>query len=243
MLKINYSGRFGNILLENVGISIISKKFNLKVSHYQSVEDFKILGLSLFQGERIFENIVNCYDIELSHVTTGPYGTLIDLMRRQDDIDSGILYDGNFQVKEFVKDYRHEILSHFDLKYDEVFKNDLFIHIRLGDVTQYNPGIDYYRKCISMVDYQRIFLSTDSPNHPMISTLLNEYKISMYNDDEVSTLNFGKNFGNLILSKGTFSWWIGILSKAKKIFYPTGLKPWHGDIFVFDEWTPVNINN
>jgi hypothetical protein len=177
MIYPKYSGRTGNILLENVGISIIAKKFNLKVSHYQSVEDFKILGLSLFQGERIFENIVNCYDIELSHVTTGPYGTLIDLMRRQDDIDSGILYDGNFQVKEFVKDYRDEILSHFDLKYKETHLEDVFIHVRLGDVSNYSPGYEYYSKSIDSLNFDKIYLSTDSPNHTLIQTLMENYNI------------------------------------------------------------------
>ena len=140
MIKTNFSGRTGNILLQNVGTSIISKKFNLK-TEYVGIKNSDLLGLKLHNGERIITDLINQYDIKHTYVEIGKYGTLMELLDR-DDIENGLYYDGNFQVKEFVLKYRSDILSHFDLKYDDTYSKDLFIHIRLGDVTHLNPGID-----------------------------------------------------------------------------------------------------
>jgi hypothetical protein len=37
-------------------------------------------------------------------------------------------------------------------------------------------------------------------------------------ESPINTINFAKNFNNLVLSQGTFSWWIAFLSKAKIYF-------------------------
>ena len=49
------------------------------------------------------------------------------------------------------------------------------------------------------------------------------------------------DFNNLILSQGTFSWWIGFLSNAENIFWPSGGDKWHGDIFVFENWKKIDF--
>ena len=239
MIKTNFSGRTGNILLQNIGTSILSKKFNLK-AEYKFINKSDLLGVNLSDGERIITDLVNQYDIKHTHVEMGKYGTLMDLLNR-DDVEYGLYYDGTFQVKEFVIEYKDVILSHFNLKYDESYSKDLFIHIRLGDVAHLNPGIEYYRKSINMLSVNRIYLSTDNEQHKIVQTLISEYNIILYKQYEIATINFAKNFGNLILSKGTFSWWIGVLSKAKNILYPIGDVTWYGDIFVYDDWIPVQI--
>ena len=50
---------------------------------------------------------------------------------------------------------------------------------------------------------------------------------------------FASTCKNVILSSGTFSWLIGLLSYYSNIYYPKIYVKWHGDIFVFSEWTEV----
>jgi len=164
--------------------------------------------------------------------------SIIDLLSNK-TINFGIDYRGNFQNGEFVKMFRNEILSLFSPEYDNSHQNDVYIHVRLDDMAYLNPGLSYYRKCLENMTYDRIFMSTDSPNHEIIKSLSEEFPVIYYNDSPINTINFAKNFGNLILSKGTFSWWIGLLSKAKQIFYPSGF-PEHPRIFLFDDWTPMD---
>ena len=44
MITIKPQGRLGNLLLQNVGVSILSKRFDLKVQSYNMVESFKQLN-------------------------------------------------------------------------------------------------------------------------------------------------------------------------------------------------------
>jgi hypothetical protein len=75
----------------------------------------------------------------------------------------------------------------------------------------------------------------------IVVKLSEKYNLMPYQDSPVGTINFAKNFDNLVLSEGTFSWWMGFLSKEANIYYPKGKVSWHGDIFVFDEWCGVDI--
>jgi len=227
MIKKNFHGRLGNFLIQSVCVSIIAKKHNLKVENYNSLYDFSLLGLKLYNGELIYNDLVYTLDDKLMSIL------------ESDQINYGILYDGYAEVKEFVLKYRKEILDHFDLKYDNIDNNDLFIHIRLDDVENKTPGLDYYIKAIESINYNKGYISSDSKNHFIIKTLIERYNLILYDDTPINTINFGKNFNNLILSGGTFSWWIGFLSKAKTIIYPKNYERWHGDIFVFEDWKNI----
>ncbi len=82
---------------------------------------------------------------------------------------------------------------------------------------------------------------TDTPEHSLVKELIGSYNLRILNGSPAECLAFAKNFNKLILSSGTFSWWIGFLSKAETIYYPIPSKPWHGDIFVYPEWQGINI--
>jgi hypothetical protein len=230
MITIKHQGRTGNLLLQNIGVSIIAKKFDMYVQNYSTLQDIEALGLSLFSGNAINQQMKNYYD-----------GDLFELLQSE-KVDNGIIFDGLFQLKKFVTEYKSEILSHFDLKYEDK-KNQVFVHIRLGDVVHTNPGLKYYQTALNQLKFDSGYISTDTPNHPIVQALMRDYNLEFYNDSPIKTIEFAKNFDNLILSKGTFSWWIGLLSKASNIYYPINDVSWHGDIFVYDSWTPIDINN
>ena len=118
MIKMKFSGRTGNILLENIGISIISKKFNLKPYNYSEVESFNALGLKLHFGEREVNNINQVTDDGYIYSNPdifnmqkiGEIGKCLSLLEilDRDHIDFGIEYEGFFQIKEFIIKYKEE---------------------------------------------------------------------------------------------------------------------------------------
>jgi len=230
MIKIIPQGRTGNLLLQNVGISIIAKKFDFSVENYSHLQNSEEIGLNLYSGNIVNSQFKKYYDSDLSNIL------------QIDRIENGIIFDGLFQQKKFVIDYRLEILSHFNLNYEK-YDNQVFVHVRLGDVVHTNPGLNYYQEALNKLSFQSGFISSDSPNHPIVQSLIRDYNLSIYNDSPIKIINFAKNFENLVLSKGTFSWWIGLLSKANNIIYPVNDIGWHGDIFVFEDWKSIDINS
>lgn len=237
MIHTIFPGRHGNNLFQNIGTSIISKKFDLEVVKYSNPNIFKIFGLKLHNGKRKLQNLVIVSDdgLDFFGKTKEKYLSLRELLEMQ-SIDFGVRYEGYFQDRWFVENYENEIRSHFDLTYTERNKKDVFVHVRLGDVADRNPGYEYYEKCLESIDFETGFISTDDTRHPLINKLCEKYNLQLYVNDPIGTINFAKDFSNLVLSEGTFSWWIGFLSKSENIFCPrkTNGERWQGDIFIFD---------
>lgn len=232
MITIKNHGRLGNAMFRNCAASILSKKFNIKVEEYVRFEPLQALRPKFYtQGTKIYEN-----------QTMVTYKNFTNIFQK-DDIDYGLNLICGCQDKNFVLNYRSEILSQFDLQYDRQYKDDLFVHVRLGDCIKNNrvPSIDYYIKAIEQTRFNKGYISSDTPSHVIVTFLIKKFNLTLYVNKPAETINFAKGFGNLVISNGTFSWWMAYLSKAKSVFYPSGGPIWYGDIFVFDEWTPINF--
>lgn len=230
MITIEKRGRLGNTMFKNCVASILSKKFNIKVESYLNDEELHYLTNNLYrEGFQEFDYKINVTD-----------KNLLDILKKP-KIDCGLNLIGFFQLKSLVIDYKRELLSNFNLQYNKNHKDDLFVHVRLGDCFKLNrsPNIDYYIKAIENTSFKHGYISSDEPYHEIVQELIKKFNLKLYNKNRAETINFAKDFNNLVLSGGTFSWWIGFLSKAENVFYPTGGPKWHGDIFVFNEWTPL----
>lgn len=230
MIKCKWQGRLGNVLLQSVGIRLLAIKFNLKVSEYNNQYKFENIGFKKYSGENSFDSTLDIYD-----------NNLLELLNKS-HIDTNINFDGLFQLKDFVLKYRYDIKNSFDITYDEQSIDNIFVHVRLDDAQHHNPGYEYYKKCLENTKFNIGYISSDSKDNYIVNKLINEFNLVLYQNNPIDTINFAKNFNKLILSEGTFSWWIGVLSKASEIYYPKySEKPlWHGDIFVYDDWIPVN---
>ena len=226
MIKINHYGRLGNTMLQDIGASILAKKHNLKVKNYQNYYDK--INLNLHQGEKtISDNIVQVTDSN------------VDEILKMKNINCGFEICSYFQTSFFVTNFEKEIKTHFNLN-QEFKKNKVFVHIRLGDASSKNPGIKYYEMCLDKLKFDSGYISTDSIDEKMIHKLCEKYNLSLYENTPGNTILFAKNFDNLVLSGGTFSWWIGFLSQASNILYPKNYLNWHGDIFVNNNWNGIS---
>jgi hypothetical protein len=134
--------------------------------------------------------------------------------------------------------------NQFKERYDS--NNDLFIHIRLDDATKWNPGINYYLKAISGLNFNKLYISTDTKEHIIINQIKNKYpETIILNYDEVTTINFGSTCKHVILSHGSFSAIIGYLSFFSNTYYPEyeTNKIWYGDMFSINGWNKISNYN
>lgn len=118
--------------------------------------------------------------------------------------------------------------------------NDVFIHVRLGDIINLNAGLSYYEKVLNNMKFDNGYISSDSINHKICNTLIKKYNLKIINKNIIETIMFASTCHNVILSNGTFSWLIGLLSFYSNIYYPKIKVMWHGNIFVFDDWNEID---
>jgi hypothetical protein len=231
MVSIIYAGRLGNNFFQYAAAYIFAKKFNLTII---TPPIYNIFNLPIIQG--------NIYDNQVIDINDDNYLSLL----KSDKIENAhYRFVGFYQIKEFILEYHNEIKSIFNLKYNDVDKNLVFITYRIGDIlnTKNMLPIEYYINALHSLNCSGGFISSDTLNHPNVLMLANDFNLKLYDNSPNETINFAKNFNNLILSEGTFSWWIGFLSNAKNIIYNERPRFWHGDIFVLPEWKVINISN
>jgi hypothetical protein len=235
-------GRLGNQIIRNLAVSVIAEKHNLYVE-YSSYEIINNLGIKLFCGENKYNNTVMLTD-----------ENYFSIFHNQQLLSNLNPNENFFQTKE-ISNYLYNHINNtikqniidnnkFKERYDS--NNDLFIHIRLDDATKWNPGINYYLKTISGVNFNKLYISTDTKEHIIINKIKNQYpKTIILNYDEITTINFGSACKHVILSHGSFSAIIGYLSFFSNIYYPEyeTNKIWYGDMFSINGWNKISNYN
>ena len=99
--------------------------------------------------------------------------------------------------------------------------NDVFIHVRLTDVAQFNPGIDYYLKAINKSPMNgNIYISTDDTEHQIIKDLIVSHPNAIIlKYEEIETIQFASTCKYIVLSHGTFSFVIALLGFYSIVYY------------------------
>lgn len=123
--------------------------------------------------------------------------------------------------------------------------NDVFIHVRLGDVPFYNPGFAYYDSVLSGLKFTIGYITSDTINHPICLALIRKYRLQIINPHAQieDILQLGSTCRHIILSAGTFSWLIGMLGFHSHVYYPDPAQKrrWHGHIFeCMPGWTKIS---
>lgn len=234
-------GRLCNQIIRNLAVSLIAEKNDLFVDYF-NFDLIKSLGIDLFVGKNVYDTIINLDDENYFHIYNSK------------KINSN-LFPNNafFQTKE-ITNFLHKHLHSDKIKSEIMNKNpfkerynnnnDLFIHIRLTDTAQWNPGAYYYLKVIENIHFDNLYISTDEPTHAIIKEIIDTYPSTKLNNyDEVNTIQFGSTCKHIILSHGSFSAVLGYLSFFSTIHYPEyeDGKIWYGDMFSINGWIKHNV--
>lgn len=234
------NGRLGNQIIRNIAVSIIASKHNLKVTYFNK-DLINKLGITLFSGDNIY-NITH-------ELNDSNYFSIYNCDNLNYNLNPNNAY---FQTKEIIigiYNYLHilknDIIQNNEFKNRYNDNNDLYIHIRLGDVAKLNPGISYYLNQIKNITFDNLYISTDDTKHNIVNTIIKSYpnaKLIDYN--EIKTIQFATTCKHIILSHGSFSALIGYLSFFSNIYYPEYElnKMWHGDMFSIKGWIKCDKN-
>jgi len=153
-----------------------------------------------------------------------------------------------FQTKEisqYLWRYLHECkqtiidANPFRERYNN--NHECVVHIRLGDATQWNPGVEYYKKALAALSFDKLHICTDSPDHTLIKEVVSIYpSASILPYTEVETIQFASTAKHIVLSHGSFSAVIGWLAFYSTVYYPDhkGVQ-WYGDMFSIPGWNRV----
>ena len=155
------------------------------------------------------------------------------------DNEGTILVDGFFQNRKAID---RILSSKRDILCEPTDVLDgIYVHIRLGDImgTKKSCDYEYYDRAISSCSFLSGYISSDSPDHPMVVGLANKYGLQINRcETEDQVIYNASKYTNKVLSLGTFSWWIGVLGCQDNVICPNPKKyeTWHGDLFPVLDW-------
>jgi hypothetical protein len=232
--NINTPGRFGNHFIRNLCAHYISKNNDI-LFEYSYLTEMESLGLTLFKNGK------NTYNLQ-SYMTINENDFMKYIIdHKNNKINQNIYFPDYYQCPDFslyIYNYLREqsimenIISHnkYNTRYDN--NNNIFIHIRLDDAANWNPGFEYYDNIISKIKFDVGYIATDSPQHLIVTKLKEKYSLNLFNESPIDTIKFGSTCKHIILTDGTFSWLIGVFSFISNVYYPKNYHvKWCGDIY------------
>jgi hypothetical protein len=154
-----------------------------------------------------------------------------------------------FQTKEFSNYlYNHFRATHnqqsiisanrFKERYNA--NNDVFVHVRLTDVASQNQGFPYYDKALSSIAFERGYIASDDISHGICQNLIQKYKLTPINYDEVETIMFGSTCKHIALTGGSFSYIIGLFGFFSNVYYLHSDGSWYPpELFHIPSWKEI----
>lgn len=235
------NGRLGNQIIRNLAVSLLAEKHNLQVEYY-NYDLINTLGIELFIGKNTYSSIKELND--------NNYFSIYYC----DNINYNLNPNTHFFQSNDIIKFLYKYIQSDPVKSTIIKKNpfserynangDVFIHIRLKDVANHNPGIHYYLNTLKHITFDKLFISTDEGGHTIVRTIMLQYPIAaLVTYDEIKTIQFASTCKNIILSHGSFSAVIGYLSFFSNIYYPEyeADKIWYGDMFTIDNWIKCGV--
>jgi hypothetical protein len=241
-----------NNIFRNVLCSILAERHDLFIEYNfeqgkvmdKMLDIFYQLGIHLFFGKNKYNKQIVLQENDYMNLYNFNGNIDFNIV-----IDAGMYYQ-NSSTSMILYNYFNEEKNKNNIINANKFRdrynnnNDLFIHIRLGDITNnFSVCPIYFEKIIESTLCDNIFIASDSPTHDICVNLCSKYpncSIVYYN--EVESIHFGSTCKHVALSTGTFSCIIGYFSFFSNVSYPEQdkNKMWHGDIFVIPTWKKID---
>jgi hypothetical protein len=230
-------------LFRNLAVSLMASKHNLSVG-YAHPERMEQLGISLYRGAYVYDRTYELNEFN--------YVALYHRDHIQHNLNANHAY---FHTKEIIHIiYRHlhtptvrsNIIAANPFRDRYLANHDLFIHIRLTDIVHSEPVKRYYRRKIDEIGFDRLYLSSDPPAHPMIDELLRTHSNARCIDlNDVEMVQFASTCRYVVLSHGATSAAIGYLAFFSDIFYPALNfdTMWHGEMFGIEGWKRCTLES
>ena len=231
-------GRLCNHIIRALGASFIARPQNLKFNYGQYYDKMKQLGIDLFNGTMTYKTALNIPNNIMPYLSTPLF--------RNINVNNSF-----FQTKDFsnyLYNYYQNSINQKSIisanKFNDRYKNnnDVFIHIRLGDVAHLNQGFAYYDEALSRLSFENGYIASDDLNHEICQKLIQKYKLQQITYDEIETIMFGSTCKYIILTGGSFSYIIGLFGFFSKVFYLKGFTNWYpSELFFINDWTEISI--
>lgn len=257
------NGRLCNQIIRNLAVSAIAEKYDLQVN-YANQHLIQKLGILLFSGKTVYSKYIELND--------NNYFNIYNIGNLTSNLLPNKSYFQTKEITNFIYErlqtdkYKLPIIENNPFNYRYELNNDIYIHIRLGDMSNNTPGLNYFVNTINNIlstkmmerdkkerdggftneeKYthsqvtDKIYISTDEPTHQIVRKLIDMYPDTIlltYN--EIHTIQYASTCKHVILSHGSFSAVIGYLSFFSTVYYHEYEqdKIWYGDMFSIKDW-------
>jgi hypothetical protein len=235
-------GRLCNHIIRAHVASFIAKTRYMEYNYGEYYDKMVALGIKLYtEGTKTYKASQQIRESELMSYINVNYPITRNIELNTD----------YYQTKEFsnylykyykTPENQSSIIeaNKFKSRYNN--NNDVYVHVRLGDVEHKNPGFAYYDKALSQLSFEKGYISSDTIDHEICKKLIYKYGLIPIEYDEVETIMFGSTCKNIILSNGSFSYIIGLFGFFSKIYYIQNITWWcPPELFFIDDWTEISI--
>lgn len=215
MIRVFYKGRLGNRLIQYAAGHLFAQKTEIQLDpNSAKFNFFKTFNINPPKG-KVFAKVLDINESNYFNYLNNPIK------------NTGYNISGFYQTSEFLCGHRDFILKLYEceIQHNNIQENDCFIHARIGDLLN-NPNrnmayfkLDYLKQQLQIQrnNFHKMYISSDTIDLPSLVNLIKQYDLTVYQSNPLDTILFAKNFNNLILSAGSFSYWMAYLSKANNI--------------------------